>query len=677
MNSRHNPGQQLARLRNSDPELFRELKAMFDAPTPESGVVSRKPLESRSTTSAPPITMESIVLAKGRPVLAIRKDETVIEFSEEDSKVWKQRLTDAQLALKPAIQAIGRIEVEGHPQLDWIGTGWLIHPGIVVTNRHVAREFSRNSPNGFIYRNAINGSKMVASIDFVEEIERQDSSRTFKLSDVIHIEDDDGPDIAFLKVRNDGDPSHIPLADSFDATKWVATVGYPARDSRVPDQQLMDRLFGNVYNSKRFAPGQVIRVEDGYLLHDCTTLGGNSGSPILGPNGAAVGLHFSGRYGEANYAVSSPVVAEKLSHALRGTSPATYSFPDIPQTQSRQQGATTLGNSVRAISTTIPIHITVTIGECDGNSTRASAPTKSGGLQPAPSVAPAGDGREDGEVIDESRQPSDYLDRKGYDDTFIGFKVPLPEIVEAADDVLEFSFNGNPHETELRYEHFSVTMRKSRRMCFFSAVNIDGKRSVKVKRTGWLIDPRIDTKYQIKNECYGNPPRFSRGHMTRREDPNWGTAQSASKGNSDSMHVTNAVPQMQSFNAGIWLSLEDYALDNAREDDMKISVLTGPVFKKSDPVRYGVKIPVTFWKVIAFIHDKTGKLSATGYSISQKDFLESPEFVFGAYETHQRSLHWIEQQTGLSFGKLTSNDRFGDTESVRQSSITDPSQIRW
>ena len=37
------------------------------------------------------------------------------------------------------------------------------------------------------------------------------------------------------------------------------------------------------------------------------------------------------------------------------------------------------------------------------------------------------------------------------------------------------------------------------------------------------------------------------------------------------MHVTNTTPQMQAFNAPIWLALEDYALGHAKEDEMKIS----------------------------------------------------------------------------------------------------------
>ena len=171
------------------------------------------------------------------------------------------------------------------------------------------------------------------------------------------------------------------------------------------------------------------------------------------------------------------------------------------------------------------------------------------------------------------------------------------------------------------------------------------------------------------NECYGNPPRFSRGHMTRREDPGWGDAKTAKRGNEDSMHVTNTTPQMQAFNAPIWLALEDYALQHAREDDMKISVFTGPYFLPNDPTMYGVKIPRSFWKIIVFIHDETKKLCATGYEMSQKkSLLPEEEFVFGAFQSTQLntatqvSIASIEKRSGLSFGPLAAIDPLASEE---------------
>jgi endonuclease G len=233
------------------------------------------------------------------------------------------------------------------------------------------------------------------------------------------------------------------------------------------------------------------------------------------------------------------------------------------------------------------------------------------------------------------------------------------------------------NESELRYEHFSVVMSRSRRMCRFSAANIDGQQSKKKKRVGWRIDPRIPRAAQIRDECYGDAPKFARGHMTRREDPVWGTDTSATTGNADSMHVTNTVPQMQPFNAGVWLGLEDYALDHAREDDMRISVFTGPFLADNDPRRDGVAIPRRFWKVMAFVHDETGKLCATGYTMSQEKFIREEEFVFGAHETAQVSIKSIEQGAGVSFGQIADLDPLDQAQEAVAPQLTDFSQIRF
>ena len=135
------------------------------------------------------------------------------------------------------------------------------------------------------------------------------------------------------------------------------------------------------------------------------------------------------------------------------------------------------------------------------------------------------------------------------------------------------------------------------------------------------------------------------------------------------MHVTNVTPQMQAFNAPIWLALEDYALQHAREDEMKISVFTGPYFTESDPEMYGVHIPLAFWKIIAFIHHETGKLCATGYQMNQGQSLEpETEFVFGAFTSPQLGIatqvpiRSIESKSGIDFGKLAALDPLASDE---------------
>lgn len=266
----------------------------------------------------------------------------------------------------------------------------------------------------------------------------------------------------------------------------------------------------------------------------------------------------------------------------------------------------------------------------------------------------------------------DYSDREGFDPDFLGpeVRVELPVKVDEA-DLLTFEDPDGTSRSDLRYTHFSVAMSVSRRLCFWSAVNIDGLTSAGGERPGWRIDPRIPHEQQtLPNrdpdlDVYGDSPRFARGHITRREDPIWGQDEAIRMlGNRDSMHYTNVAPQMQTFNGDVWLKLEDYALDNAREDRVRISVITGPIFTDEDPPRFGVIIPVEFWKVIAFLHKDTGELSATAYTLSQQEDLVTARMFDDFEGAEQKPLSTIEERTGLSFGGLTEHDALHGDESL-------------
>lgn len=613
-----------ARVEAGDRRLADELKGVRESRSATARRGAAPFLES--TTQEPPqlppqLALETIVLKVGRPVLAVVHGAVRLEFTDSESEVWRARLEAVGDMLQRAARSVGRIELSGHPQLDWVGTGWMVGRGIIVTNRHVAREFGRRNGEGFTFSQGVAGRTIKPSIDFLEEIGGEESL-AFPIVEILHIEDDDGPDMALLRVEETSDrPLAVPISMSGVTVvpeQQVAVIGYPARDSRIPDQALMQSIFGDVYNKKRLAPGQITRGDETVLLHDCSTLGGNSGSVVLDlATGQAVGLHFAGRFLEANFAVPAKSIAVRLVRVgrrrfLAKTATATQPRPATP----------------------------------DG------------------SDAPSAEG-----------VPADYIGRKGYDAAFLGagVDVPLAEVTNH-DDVLTFDADGSQAH-ELKYQHFSVVMSRSRRMCYLSAVNIDGQLSRRGRRPGWRNDPRIPQRQQIRDECYGDAPRFSRGHMTRREDPVWGEADQAALGNADSMHVTNAVPQMQPFNAGIWLALEDYALEHAREDSMRISVFTGPFLLADDPIRFEVQVPRSFWKVIAFIHDETNELCATGYTMSQEDFLREEEFVFGQHATTQTPIRTIEQRAGVSFGQLRSFDPLDTVDEAIERPLTDFSQI--
>ncbi len=653
--------EKLQRLRNfndlvhrSDPHLAEESADRGRPPVGFESLPARAPEEA--------IALESIVLRRTRPVLSIRDNDIKLEFVDHaDSEIWSDRLTKAKPLLDRPVRAVGRINLQG-ARLDWVGTGWLVAENVLVTNRHVAREFATRKGDGYTFQVGSNG-RIGADIDFLQEIDNP-ARLVFKLIRPLHIEEEPGPDLSFFEVEvtsgNSKLATAIDLATNIGVTQNVATIGYPAYDSRIPEPDLMEEIFGKTYNKKRFAPGGVTSVEATHILHNCTTLGGNSGSAVIDlDTGAALGLHFSGSFLATNYAVRADVVKQLLDKVRAGTisrPEAQIRKPASPPIAARGSFMPRQARNGTA-SVTFPLTVTVSLGTASG---AMALPQP---RWPRPTSLSDGSG---GEVDGEEAIAEDYRDREGYQPDFLGedkMTIDLPSVERATDDVLDFQFNGKA-ETELRYEHYSVVMNRRRRMCFFSAVNIDGNLARKSARVGWKWDPRIPKAEQIMNECYGNPPKFSRGHMTRREDPGWGKdAKTAKRGNEDSMHVTNTTPQMQAFNSPIWLALEDYALEHAKEDAMKISVFTGPYFDDRDPEMYGVRIPRAFWKVIAFIHDETGKLCATGYEMNQEKLLQpEEEFVFGAFTSPQLgiatqvSIRSIESRSGIHFGRLASID---------------------
>lgn len=608
---------------------------------------------------------ESIIMRRRRPVLAIKDGATVLDFQDpHDIVLWKKQLEDAAGVLKPTIPSVGRVELTGNPDFSWVGTGWLVHPRFMVTNRHVAEEFSRADGDRFLFH-----SDMSASLDMLQEI-GSNKSQVFDVKGVSYIEQRPGLDLAFLEVEQIDGSVLIPITLSKEvAAKGdpVATIGYPAFDSRIPEPDLMKEIYGEIFDKKRLAPGVIAGTDKNLLLHNCTTLGGNSGSVVLDlKTGEALGLHFSGSFLRNNFAVRADRVKERLDALLAGTLRNRREGPvrSRPSRRPAPIGSAvtgcstiTVGNSSgNSASITVPLTITVSLGDVSGPATARRPAAKL--------LDDDGDDTGGDRVADEAR-PEDYRNRKGYDPAFLGsdMVVDLPKIIKGKSDILTWG-DGN---TVLPYEHFSVLMNAKRRQCFYSACNIDGERSKSSNRTEWRFDPRIPKEMQIMKECYGSAPKFSRGHMTRREDPAWGSSKTIiQRGADDSMHVTNVTPQMQSFNAPIWLALEDYALQHTREDDQKISVFTGPYFAKNDPTMFGVRIPVKFWKIIAFVHDETGELCATGYEMSQENNLVPSEFVFGDFVSPQLNastqvlIASIETRAGISFGDLADIDALSD-----------------
>ncbi|MFY4777105.1 DNA/RNA non-specific endonuclease [Metabacillus sp. RGM 3146] len=264
-------------------------------------------------------------------------------------------------------------------------------------------------------------------------------------------------------------------------------------------------------------------------------------------------------------------------------------------------------------------------------------------------------------IITEELSKEHYKGSAGYDPDFLGKKNSVPHPSFRAD--LEKDITPVDGENNiLDYIHFSIVMSKSRRIAYYTVVNIDGKQSKDIKRQNdkWYFDPRIDQSLQCGPELYKNNP-LDRGHLVRRQDPNWGT--DAEKANEDTFHFTNCSPQHKNLNQKTWLDLEDYLLTHAENEKMKVTVFTGPVFREDDLKYRGVQIPAEFWKVAVMVK-ADGTLSATAYLQSQKNLIGDLEFAYGPYKTYQIPVAKVEALTGLQFKNLTKYDPIGKIEST-------------
>lgn len=263
--------------------------------------------------------LEAIILRFLRPVYLVRQGTFSLPAAHSSlSREIKARLEGARSELDQVIASTGRIDLRNH-RLDWVGTGWMVGPRLVVTNRHVAEEFGRAADQGFAFKRNFRGREVAAYLDWRQEYHQPEESR-FRVEEIKWIEPEEAADVAFLLISGTGEKGEAPPpavnlmtdeeVEQINVGSWIAVIGYPAYDSR-NDSGDQQRIFDGIYNVKRLAPGQVTAfVGSELLLHDATTLGGNSGSVVVDlASGKALALHFGGLEGEHNYAVLSPHVS--------------------------------------------------------------------------------------------------------------------------------------------------------------------------------------------------------------------------------------------------------------------------------------------------------------------------------------------------------------------------------
>ena len=523
---------------------------------------------------------------------------------------------------------------------DGYATGFLVAPGLLLTNRHVLT-------NAAVARSSLAEFNCSLDHNMVEL-----PSRLFQLLPQQLFFSDPDLDFAFVAVAlhaTDGTPlrefGYLPLIPSSGKAvdgEAVSIIQHPKGEPK----QIVLRENHVVTLPEDQAPG---RFRD-FIHYTADTERGSSGAPVFNDQWQVVALHHMSiaqrnETGRIMARDGTPWEAsrgdeEKAWIANEGIRISRI-FRSLARNSSRDDRA-------RAVLSRLTV---------PGPDYRVSR-TRSLSREIGPDAPPFEADRFEGAT--------------GYDPSFLSLDVPLPALSSALAGDAAQRLDGSG--SELQYHHFSVAMSQSRRLAIFAAVNIDGAALVETSDDkSWRTDSRIEDVFQPDNRLYKYNP-LDRGHLVRRLDPVWGA--DALKALADTFHYTNAAPQEHGFNAGIWVDLEGFILERARETDHKVSVFAGAVFSDDDGF-YGsdreggpYQLPACYWKVVVFV--KPGDVaSASAYILSQTDDIAAliERMSIEEARTHQVEMAEIEALTGLDFGNLKQSDTFSGVERTRSRSL--------
>lgn len=599
-----------------------------------------------------------------------------------------------------AAKAVARISIrEPSGRLVGFGTGFLIAPEVLITNNHVlpdARSAERSEAT-FCYELDVEGQP-VEALNFSLDPQRLFVTSADLDFSVVAVRALSGH--ANAKLSQFGFLPLVGTTGKVVEGEWLTIVQHPRGERK----QLCVR------------ENKLVKRDPDVLWYSTDTLAGSSGSPVFNNDWYVVALHHSGvpeQVGDriqtihgqtfdpsrddeldikwiANEGIRVSRIVETL-RTLAGTHPMLEAVSSATADHSAQSQFPS--SSIETpLSKEIPMDtpapstnrvVVVTLG-IDARGSVSVLRTANRGAEAVSTLERASKATTAPVGIDVPFN-AQYDDRSGYDPRFLdgeAHPVHLPRLNPAlladAAELLVPDPRDNANRFVLKYHNFSVVMHKRRRFAMYSAANVDFAGRFEMGRPPdvWRTDPRISAKAQIGDFYYARN-EFDRGHLTRREDLEFGMSRrDALISAADTCHWTNCTPQHAQFNRNreLWQGIERHILEGAIErDSFRAQVFTGPILDEGDPVweKFDqIQYPVRFWKVVVAIN-ASAKLFGTAYILDQSDTIAqfgietAAEVPFEPYKTYQVRISEVERLTGLSF-------RFGADSSPEALSKVDP-----
>jgi endonuclease G len=602
-----------------------------------------------------------------------------------------------------AARSVGRILVRQGGRSVARGTGFLVAPGMVMTNHHVL---------------PTEDMAQACGIEMEFEHSRFGAPRQpafFAFEPQRFFVNDKPLDYALVATAPQGDRGRA-IAD-YGWLQLIATQGKIAiagndflniiqhplgREKEVVlrENRVLDLRTGPTHGTDE--PGN--DAMGPFIHYEADTEKGSSGSPVFNDQWEVIALHHAGvprrdaagemlakdgtvwragqrplaeldwvgnegvRVSSLVEALGAATVPPKWAPLLASVREAALppSWPPADAAQGQAHGAIVVnaaGGATGAGTVTVqlPLSITIAVG--------AASTARGSGTRPAPQADPGTSA-----LTEEALDASAFAACAGYDRDFLGPAIPLPTLKPRPSfgGLLRVARPSHPADAhELRYHHFSVLMCTGRRLAYVSACNIDfaatATATAKQGDRAWTNDPRIGDAEQLGNRYYRNQG-FDRGHMTRRDDVAWGSSLRAAVAASRfSFFYANAAPQHGDFNKSNrgedddWGDLENFIATQAGQQRARLSVFNGPIFAANDPPLLDALIPRRFYKIVVW-RDGTAAPGAAGFVLDQSDLLADPAAEAidpGRFRVHQVRIAAIEALVDLDFGVLKDFDVLG------------------